>query len=132
MKKLKIVATIPMSSMADVAFLLIIFFMATSVLKMDADIPLELPEGKGEEIKESDISISIDKDRNYYFFNLPVSKNELISKIQVEKINKPDPKVIINAHQDLPYEILEDLIEDLRNLNITKLGIVTKYSERKL
>ncbi len=132
MRRSKFYVTVPLSSMADVAFLLIVFFMATSVLKMDADLPLELPEAKGEELKDVEISISIDKNSNIYFDNIPVSKAELISRIRVKQTQTPNPKVIINAHNELPYEILEDLIETLRDLNITKLGIVTKQSERKL
>ncbi|MCM8820165.1 MAG: biopolymer transporter ExbD, partial [Candidatus Omnitrophica bacterium] len=96
------------------------------------DLPLELPEAKGEELKDVDISISIDKNSNIDFDNIPVSKAELISRIRVKQTQTPNPKVIINAHNELPYEILEDLIETLRDLNITKLGIVTKQSERKL
>jgi biopolymer transport protein ExbD len=59
MKRKKIIATIPLSSMADIAFLLIVFFMATSVLKMDADIQLELTEGRGQELSEDNIPIYI-------------------------------------------------------------------------
>lgn len=132
MKRNKIIAVVPLSSMADIAFLLIVFFMATSVLKMDADIPLDLPEGKGEELKESDIPIFIDKNKNYYFENIRVSKAELLAKIQASYQQKPSARVIVSADSELPYEILEDLFENLRELNITNIGIVTKQSERKL
>ncbi|MFN3604653.1 MAG: ExbD/TolR family protein [Leptonema sp. (in: bacteria)] len=132
MKRNKFYVSVPMSSMADVAFLLIIFFMATSVLKMDADLPIDLPEAKGGELKDVDINISIDKNQNYYYDNIPVTKSELIAKIQVKKLTVANPKIIVNAHSDLPYEVLEDLIESLRDLNISNLGIVTKQSERKL
>lgn len=131
MKRMKITAYVPLSSMADIAFLLIIFFMATSVLKMDADIPLELPDGKGEELKETDIPIHIDKNRNYYLENIPVSKNELLGRLQSKLMQKPDARVIISAHNELPYEVLEELFEAFRELNITNIAIVTKQSERK-
>ncbi|GIX41684.1 MAG: biopolymer transporter ExbD [Leptospiraceae bacterium] len=132
MKRKKIIATVPLSSMADIAFLLIVFFMATSVLKMDADIPLELPEGKGQELSEDNIPIYIDKNKNYYFENILVSKQELLAKIQAVYVQKPSVRIIINADSELPYEILEDLFENLKELNITNIGIVTKQTERKM
>lgn len=132
MKRNKIIAVVPLSSMADIAFLLIVFFMATSVLKMDADIPLDLPEGKGEELKENDIPVFIDKNQKYYFENIQVSKSELLAKIQASYQQKPSARIIVSADSELPYEILEDLFENLRELNITNIGIVTKQSERKL
>ncbi|MCS7206295.1 MAG: biopolymer transporter ExbD [Leptospiraceae bacterium] len=131
MKRRKITAYIPLSSMADIAFLLIIFFMATSVLKMDADIPLELPEGKGEELKDTDIPVHIDKDKIYYLENIPMSKNELLGRLQARILEKPESRVIVSAHNELPYEILEDLFEAFRDLNITNIAIVTKQTERK-
>lgn len=132
MKRKKIIATIPLSSMADIAFLLIVFFMATSVLKMDADIQLELPEGRGQELSEDNIPIYIDKNKNYYFENTLVSKQELLVKIQAVYVQKPSIRIIINADSELPYEILEDLFENLKELNITNIGIVTKQTERKM
>ena len=39
--------SIPVSSMADIAFVLLVFFMVTSVLDSDPDLPIALPDVPG-------------------------------------------------------------------------------------
>nr|OCA00645.1 Transport energizing protein, ExbD/TolR family [Leptospira interrogans serovar Copenhageni/Icterohaemorrhagiae] len=49
LKKKKNPPSIPVSSMADIAFLLLVFFMVTSVLDTDPDLPIALPDVPGGE-----------------------------------------------------------------------------------
>ncbi len=132
MKKLKITATIPVSSMADIAFLLLIFFMVTSVLKVDADLPLELPDATGAEVKENDINISIDKENRFYYENTMVSERELINRVYARIQSKPESRILINAHKELPYEVLDRLFQNLREINANNVAIITKQHQRKL
>ncbi len=132
MKKLKITATIPVSSMADIAFLLLIFFMVTSVLKVDTDLPLELPDATGTEVKENDINISIDKEQRYYYENIMVSEKELINRVFARIQSKPESRILINAHKELPYEVLDRMFQNLREINANNVAIITKQHQRKL
>jgi biopolymer transport protein ExbD len=45
-KKQKAGAVIPTSSMADIAFLLLVFFMVTTVLKLEEGLPISLPKAE--------------------------------------------------------------------------------------
>jgi biopolymer transport protein ExbD len=47
-KKTQVEATIPTASMADIAFLLIIFFMTTTIFATEAGLTIVLPEKEGE------------------------------------------------------------------------------------
>ena len=49
LKRKKAMPNIPVSSMADIAFLLLVFFMVTSVLDSDPDVQVALPEVPGGE-----------------------------------------------------------------------------------
>ena len=63
-KKTSVEAGIPTASMADIAFLLIIFFMTTTIFATEAGLTIILPE-KGEEVKvksENILTILINKD----------------------------------------------------------------------
>lgn len=133
MKKKKISANVPVSSMADIAFLLLLFFMVTSVLKVDADIPLNLPEGAGSQLDDQDIPISIDKNRNIYFGNIPVASIEALGpRIQGELALKPEARILINAHDQLPVTVVEDLFEVLKQVGANNVAIVTKQNERSM
>ena len=68
--------------MADIAFLLLIFFMVTSVLKVDADLPLILPDAGGQEIKEKDLQISVDRNKQFYFGNIAMDLDATVARVQ--------------------------------------------------
>lgn len=133
MKKKKLSANVPVSSMADIAFLLLVFFMVTSVLKVDADIPLNLPDGAGAQLDDQDIPVSIDKERRVYFGNLPVESIQALGpRIQGELALKPEARILINAHDQLPVTVLEELFEVLKNIGANNIAIVTKQNERSM
>lgn len=58
-KRLPLSVAVPVSSMADIAFLLLIFFMVTSVLKVDPDLPIVLPDGSGSELSDNSVVIAV-------------------------------------------------------------------------
>ena len=55
-----------MSSMTDIVFLLLIFFMLTSTLVSPNALNLLLPQSKSKTIEQTTISVSIDTDLNFY------------------------------------------------------------------
>ncbi len=62
--KTQVEATIPTASMADIAFLLIIFFMTTTIFATEAGLTIILPEKEGEQKvkKENILTILTNKD----------------------------------------------------------------------
>ncbi len=118
--------------MADIAFLLLIFFMVTSVLKVDADLPLILPDAGGEEIKEKDLQISVDRNRQFYFGNIAMDLDATVAKVQEQVQLNPGARVVINAHDNLPVEVLDRLFEKLKRIGATNIAIVTKQENRQL
>ncbi|MDP6908947.1 MAG: biopolymer transporter ExbD, partial [Flavobacteriales bacterium] len=55
-----------MSSMTDIVFLLLIFFMLTSTLVTTNALDLVLPSSKAKSVKKQTVSVSIDKKLNHY------------------------------------------------------------------
>ena len=56
-----------MSSMTDIVFLLLIFFMLTSTMVTTNALDLVLPKAKGKTDSNKSTSVSIDKDLNFFF-----------------------------------------------------------------
>ena len=54
-----------MSSMTDLVFLLLIFFMLTSTLVTPAALDVVLPKSKAQTVKKATVTVTIDKDLNY-------------------------------------------------------------------
>ena len=118
--------------MADIAFLLLVFFMVTSVLKVDADIPLVLPDAKGRELKEKDLNLSISKNKRIFFNNIPVSLPEAMARVEIEVQKKPDVKILINAHKSLKFDQVHEILDGLKGIGAKNFALVTKQNERSL
>lgn len=131
-RRSKMLAVIPLSSMADIAFLLLIFFMVTSVLKVDSDVPLVLPDAKGSELSDDKVNISIGSDRHYYFNNEALVLPAILARVQAELSVKPDQKVLIHAHDQLEFELVHLLLDGLKQIGAKNIAFVTKQNERKL
>ncbi|MFQ3335890.1 MAG: biopolymer transport protein ExbD [Candidatus Arcticimaribacter sp.] len=101
----KITPEFNMSSMTDIVFLLLIFFMIASTLTKQLNtIEVKLPQAKGKTENRSSITVSINKDNRFYIDDKTVSKSKLKAKI-LSTLGKSDPRVIIlRAEKNVPIE----------------------------
>lgn len=74
-KKERLAVTIPVASMGDIAFLLIIFFLVASEFNKDREVPMQLPRSaEVEKIKvKVAASVDIDQDGRIYLDGKPVN-----------------------------------------------------------
>ncbi|MCB1190363.1 MAG: biopolymer transporter ExbD [Leptospiraceae bacterium] len=131
-KKKKSAPSIPVSSMADIAFLLLVFFMVTSVLDTDPDIPINLPDVPGGEQlnkKIANIYLSADEDRTIFYNTMKMPLNEVINRIRAKLSTTPDLKVLIHADRDLPYSDMDNVFEQLKLAGALKISLVTKTTQ---
>ena len=73
----KISAEFNMSSMTDLVFLLLIFFMLTSTLVTSSALDVTLPQSKAQTVKKSTITVTINKDLQLSVNENIVSSNDL-------------------------------------------------------
>jgi len=100
----KILAEFNMSSMTDIIFLLLIFFMLTSTLVSPNALKLLLPNSSSQTRAKSNIAISIDKDLKYYFGTEVVNLGELRGKIQAKASSEEDPTIVLNVEKSVPID----------------------------
>ncbi len=122
-------AEIPTASMADIAFLLIIFFMTTSIFARDKGLKLVLPE-KGTEVKVKTthlMKISINDKGEIFVGDQPTSLPELRPQIEQRLASDTMLVIYIKTHQDAPYErMIEvfDLVKTIPDAKRVSLGII--------
>lgn len=92
-----------MSSMTDIVFLLLIFFMLTSTLVSPNALKLLLPKSSGRTLATQSVSVSIDKDLNFYFNQDMINISELEGKL-VNVATEEDATVVLNAEKSVPIE----------------------------
>ena len=88
--KNKVSANFNMSSMTDIVFLLLIFFMLTSTLVSPNALKLLLPSSKAKTLEKQTISISITKDIQFYINENPVTENTIEQEFAGEPGNHQD------------------------------------------
>jgi len=117
----RITAEFSMSSMTDIVFLLLIFFLVTSTLVNPNALKLLLPKSTGQVAAKATVSVSIkhylDTDTFSYHINgeqKPVSFNEIEDDLVNLLQNEEDPTFSIYADESVPIK------EVVQIMNIAK------------
>ena len=110
---------VPTSSMADIAFLLLIFFLATTIFKMEEGLNVTLPKAvTAERVKRELVShIWIDASGKISIDDKIVMMNE-IEPVMTRKW-RDNPMMIVGFKTDrqVPYRIMHDAMEQLKRAN---------------
>ena len=116
---------IPTSSMADIAFLLLIFFLVTTTIDMDKGLGMVLP-AEGEELeinKKNILNCLINSAGQVLLGGEPVEVRNL-SKVVRQKIAENDKLVIsVKAHKASNYDDYIRVIDQLKEANATRISI---------
>ena len=101
----KITPEFNMSSMTDIVFLLLIFFMIASTLTKQLDtIEVKLPQAKGKTENRSAITVTINKSKSFYIDDILVAKSSLRAQL-LSILSKSDSRVIVlRAEKNVPIE----------------------------
>ena len=93
-----------MSSMTDIVFLLLIFFMLTSTLVSPNALKLLLPSSESKTLAKQTVSVSITSSKEYYVDRNKVSFENLESTILQTIAGKDEPSIILHVEKSLPIE----------------------------
>ncbi|MBQ0057238.1 MAG: biopolymer transporter ExbD [Bacteroidales bacterium] len=114
-RRSKILATFSMSSMTDVIFLLLIFFMVTSTIVFPNAIKVLLPQSKQQTSASPQARVTIDADLNYYvaFGNeapSAVAISQITPWLQSVKDEHNDMFVTLYADESIPYSKVVEIL----------------------
>ncbi|RNL82582.1 biopolymer transporter ExbD [Sinomicrobium pectinilyticum] len=112
-----------MSSMTDIVFLLLVFFMLTSSVPNALD--LLLPKAKGKSTNVQNVSVSINKKLEYYLDNLKVNPEFLETELKRKLKDQETPTIILRAEEGVPIEKAVDVM-DIANRNNYKVILAVR------
>jgi biopolymer transport protein ExbD len=121
----KVSADFSMSSMTDIVFLLLIFFMLTSPTITPEALDLILPKAKGKSTNVQSISVSITKDLQFYVDTERVSSSSLEGVLKTRLAGEETPTIILRAEQGVPIEKAVNVM-DIANRNKYKIILAVK------
>ncbi|MEM6643406.1 MAG: biopolymer transporter ExbD [Bacteroidota bacterium] len=122
--KHKINASFSMSSMTDIIFLLLIFFMLTASFITPSGLPVNLPSSKSSEIVMQKVSVTITKDLNYFVNNNEVEYSALESVLR-SNLSQPEGIVVLHCDASVPVSRLVEVAGIATGLN-ARVSIATK------
>lgn len=120
----KVSANFSMSSMTDIVFLLLIFFMITSTLISPNALKLLLPRSNNQTSAKPLTTVSITKDYKYYIENEQVSISNLEKELQKRLQNDTNIYISLHAEKSVPIEKVVQVMNIAKN-NKYKLILAT-------
>ena len=112
-----------MSSMTDIVFLLLIFFMLTANSPNALD--LLLPKAKGKSTNQQNASVSITKDGAYYINKERVSEFSIAKELKAALAGQDEPTIILRAEEGVPIEDAV-FVMDIANKNNFKVVLAVR------
>jgi len=120
----KVSANFNMSSMTDIVFLLLIFFMLTSTLVSPNALKLLLPSSKAKTLEKQTISISITKDIDFYINENKVTAASIEQELKLLVKNEKEPAIILHTDKTVAIEHVVKVM-DIAYRNKYKIVLAT-------
>jgi biopolymer transport protein TolR len=124
----EVMSEINVTPFVDVMLVLLVIFMVTAPL-LQQGIDVNLPKAKGKDMPpEERIALVIKRDQKIYLNDTPVTVGEMRRKL--ESISKMNPNVFLKADKDVPYGLVAEVMGEIKEAGIEKLGMVTEPAIR--
>ena len=120
-----------LTSMVDIVFLLIIFFMVTSEFARDARADVDLPRLQGEQLEQSEeaglfINIDVSGDIILSSSEAPVSLVEHEERVRSHVSGEEAPKITVRADRNAPMGRFNEVIRILDETGVSSARIATE------
>ncbi|WP_010257789.1 ExbD/TolR family protein [Treponema primitia] len=119
---------VPMNSMSDVAFLLLIFIMLVSLINYRREVKIDYPEAAAAQrtSAEKNLEIWVDKGGAVYLDGAPSNLNAIEVAITDMYRDAPDTRVHIIADRDTPFAEVNKVLQVLQFLQYRVVSFVVK------
>jgi biopolymer transport protein ExbD len=114
---------IPITNLVDVLFLLVVFFMLSTVLSYDRGIGVKLPETKAAgTISNKGVTVLVDKGGKVFVDGTEVPLERLGGAVK-ERMILMGESVILKSDKDTRYQAIADVMDRLLDIGVTDLSL---------
>ena len=128
-RKAKVQNVIPTASMADISFLLLVFFMVSTVFVRYRGIPVILPQAEKIEKLESRRNVTaiwIDRDGKINIDDQFVPLDQVSRVMHARLTANPRLVISIRGDQDSSFGVMSDLLQELRKAEALRVNFSTR------
>lgn len=127
---------IPSASMSDIAFLLIIFFMVTTVFNKEQGLNITLPQATKPKVLDQNVMhIALSKDdymnNVVYIEGKPASFEEVTALIMQKKVGHPNVSVVLKADESVPYAYIKKTLDLIRDAMVFKVALAVDFKKNR-
>lgn len=117
------------AAMADMALLLLIFFLVTTVSELPEEAAIELPIAETDGTEPNSYYITLNREGNLYWSNEEVTIEQLKNKL-AENAHDNEKKVVINADRELDYTAIALILETLKEYDFLNVVFLSEPREK--
>jgi biopolymer transport protein ExbD len=134
-RKSKASQEIPSSSLADIAFLLLIFFMVTTVFKSDKERDITWPVAEAtqkiDEKQKDILNIWVERDGTLYINDQPFPMDQVSEYVRPLYAQSERRLVIsIRGDREVPYLTMDQIQKELVSANVVRVTFATALEQR--
>jgi biopolymer transport protein ExbD len=132
-KRSKVTSEFSASSMSDIIFQLLIFFLVSTMFAVEKGLPMALP-GKGSQTvklkRESVLNIQAYSNGTIVIRGTgPVNLGDIKEVVERKLVLEPKLVVVIETHPDAEYGLMIDILDELRLANATRISLRSMKGE---
>jgi len=133
-RKNKASSDIPSSSLADIAFLLLIFFMVTTVFQTDRDRPIEWPEAQAaekiDEKQKNILNVWMQRDGTVYMNDQPFAMEDVSQYVAPLYAASERALVIsIRGDREVPYRYMDALQKEMVEAGVVRVVFAAQLEQ---
>ena len=134
-RKSKVASEIPDSSLADIAFLLLIFFMVSTVFRQEKPRDIERPEAaatqKVDEKRKDILHLWVERDGTVFMNDAIVSMDNISNVVgPLYEASERRLVVAVRSDKDVPYGTINQITEELQDAGALRVNFATDIQQR--
>ena len=129
-RKKRFEAEVATSSLNDIMFFLLLFFLIVSTLANPSVIKVLLPKAKNNvAFNKQQVTLTVNKEKEYYLNNKLIVPADLENAIKRETSSMPDPTIVLRMDAELNIQDLVDILATVTKLKV-RVVMATQFTKQ--
>jgi biopolymer transport protein ExbD len=121
---------INVTSLIDVLFILLIFFMVSSTFLEQPGMKLELPKAKSAQVEQiENLIIYIDRRMQIFLNDKPVAVDRLENQLRETIADNESPTLVLRADKEVPHGLVVTIMDVAKQVGVKRLVVGTEVDQ---
>jgi len=125
---------IPSSSMADIAFLLLIFFMVSTVFRRERNVPIDWASAEAtqkiDEKRKNILHLWVERDGKVFINDQVVPQEDIAAVVRPIYADNRELVVAVRGDRDVPYNEINTITKQLQAAGAVRVTFATRVEQR--